>query len=74
MVVVTVMPSTVVVDVEFKSLQLPFSIVVVVLVTDGPAYGTFVVVLQLQVLDLLHPVKPKMATTAIRINTFFILI
>lgn len=74
MVVVTVIPLIVVVEVLFALLQFPSSTVRVVFVTVGPTPGMFCVVLQLQVFDLLQPVMANTATTAIRINAFFILI
>ena len=74
MVVVTVIPLTVVVEVLLALLQSPSSIVRVVFVTVGPTPGMFWVVVQLQVFDLLHPATANKAATAIRIISFFILI
>lgn len=68
------MPSTVVVEVEFKSLQFPSLMVAVVVVVDGPTYGMFCVMVQLHVFDLLHPATANNAIVAIIINTFFILL
>lgn len=73
MVVVTVTPSMVVVEVLFISLQLPLSIVTVDSTSVGPTSGMFWVVIQSQVFVLLHPTMANMAATATRIITFFIL-